>query len=318
VLGLKLAAELLTRDGMAAASDQACAQQLCCLDVDADVPDLPHGNQVDIGSGMLLQQDGKGKAARKGGRKIRKAVPRPSICTAYSKSSAAALYMVADALGWKVHSTQEQNCSLYWVATKEQLEQRMLTLRAGQVVARIPGMHQFSQKCSFTRLMNLGQELFPGRFSFYPTSWILPQDMARMQIELEGSSASFIVKPDDGAQGDGIFIAPSYKDLLSRLRTVTPNSEVVVQKYIEHPMLLDGLKFDLRVYVFIASLQPLEVWVCREGLARFCTEPYEKPSSKVDAKLTDMCCMHTASMRACTKPQTTNPQPATRKPLVLH
>ena len=168
MLGLKLAAELLTRDGMAAASDQACAQQLCCLDVDADVPDLPHGNQVDIGSGMLLQQDGKGKAARKGGRKIRKAVPRPSICTAYSKSSAAALYMVADALGWKVHSTQEQNCSLYWVATKEQLEQRMLTLRAGQVVARIPGMHQFSQKCSFTQLMNLGQELFPGRFSFSP------------------------------------------------------------------------------------------------------------------------------------------------------
>ena len=39
-----------------------------------------------------------------------------------------------------------------------------------------------------------------GRFSFYPEAWNIPEDMTRMRAALEGSSSSFIVKPDDGAQ----------------------------------------------------------------------------------------------------------------------
>ena len=49
----------------------------------------------------------------------------------------------------------------------------------------------------------------------------------------------------------------------------------VCQDYIANPMLLDGLKFDLRIYVSLISLDPLKVYVCKEGLARFCTEPYK-------------------------------------------
>jgi len=124
-------------------------------------------------------------------------------------------------------------------------------------------MHYFSQKCGFTRLMKLGEKLFPGRFSFYPPSWNLPEDMARLQQDLAGSAAPLIIKPDDGAQGDGIFIATSFDHLASHLRNM-PSRPAVVQKYLGRPLLLKGLKFDLRIYVFIASVEPLEVWVCRE------------------------------------------------------
>lgn len=127
-------------------------------------------------------------------------------------------------------------------------------------------MHYFSQKCGFTRLMKLGQTLFPGRFSFYPRSWNLPEDMARLQQDLAGSTVPLIVKPDDGAQGDGIFIATSYDHLSSHLRSM-PSRPAVVQKYLARPLLLKGLKFDLRIYVLIASVEPLEVWVCREVVA---------------------------------------------------
>lgn len=53
----------------------------------------------------------------------------------------------------------------------------------------------------------------------------------------------------------------------------------MVQEYIENPLILDKKKFDLRIYVVILSLDPLEAYISNEALARFCTEDYEKPQA---------------------------------------
>ena len=54
----------------------------------------------------------------------------------------------------------------------------------------------------------------------------------------------------------------------------------VVQPYIGSPLLLKKLKFDLRVYIVITGTEPLEAYICDEGLARFCTEEYKTPTNK--------------------------------------
>jgi glutathione synthase/RimK-type ligase-like ATP-grasp enzyme len=73
-----------------------------------------------------------------------------------------------------------------------------------------------------------------------------------------------IVKPDNMSQGKGIF-------LTNEIDKIDLKDISVVQEYINRPYLLDGLKFDMRVYVLVVSCEPLRIYIHKEGLVRFCT-----------------------------------------------
>jgi hypothetical protein len=51
----------------------------------------------------------------------------------------------------------------------------------------------------------------------------------------------------------------------------------VVQRYIP-PFLIHDYKFDFRFYILISSLAPYTIYIYKEGLARFCTQPYHPPT----------------------------------------
>ena len=52
--------------------------------------------------------------------------------------------------------------------------------------------------------------------------------------------------------------------------------------------MIDGLKFDLRIYVLVTGINPLRAFIYKEGLARFATEEYHSP---LQSNL-DNLCMH--------------------------
>ena len=78
----------------------------------------------------------------------------------------------------------------------------------------------------------------------------------------------WIVKPSNSCQGRGIFITSNFEEIPEK-------TELVVSQYIDNPLLLKGLKFDLRIYVAVTCFNPLRIYIYKEGLGRFATRQYD-------------------------------------------
>ena len=147
-----------------------------------------------------------------------------------------------------------------------------------------PGMVEVMRKVNLGRTLDILQALYPEEYHFHPISWFLPQQFTEFCDAAKKLSDActdkkhrpiFIVKPDEGSQGEGIYLIHEPKEYLFQ-----GDRKHIVQEYIARPLLLENLKFDLRVYVLVSSLDPLEIFICKEGLARFCTVPYQYPTNK--------------------------------------
>ena len=89
-----------------------------------------------------------------------------------------------------------------------------------------------------------------------------------------------IVKPEASCQGKGIYLTREIEDI--------DDEHCVVQEYINKPFVMERLKFDLRLYVLVVGIDPLRIYLSREGLARLSTKVYEE----VDDKNVDDMTMH--------------------------
>lgn len=158
-----------------------------------------------------------------------------------------------------------------------------------QLINHFPGSHNLGRKNLLAKHLGKMRKRLPKDFDFYPRTWMLPlqsEDLRQYATESQNvndpdgndfsvkkkpNRSVFIVKPEAGCQGRGIYLTKKIDSITST------GDHLVVQEYLANPYLIDGLKFDLRVYVLVKSVQPLKIFVYREGLARFATHKFEKP-----------------------------------------
>lgn len=87
----------------------------------------------------------------------------------------------------------------------------------------------------------------------------------------------YILKPVASSCGRGIKV-------ISKNTKVLKQDGYLASKYVANPHLINGYKYDLRVYVLAASYDPLRIYVYNDGLVRFATEKYNVDNKDLKKK----------------------------------
>ncbi|KAJ0395536.1 hypothetical protein ATCC90586_006762 [Pythium insidiosum] len=162
-----------------------------------------------------------------------------------------------------------------WWSDRGDLLRDLPRLSPFQKVNHFPSMEEICRKDFLANNLNAIAKVLPQEFDFFPRTFLIPGDSIELQRAMETGpkNATYIVKPRTLCQGKGISLVQSF--------TKVPMHEpCVVQRYIDNPLLVDGYKFDLRVYVLVLSVCPLQLYIFQNGLARFCTTPFQRPTGK--------------------------------------
>lgn len=172
-------------------------------------------------------------------------------------------------LGLRPDDSEKTTALLWHDAIKD--DDYFSALRPWQVVNRLPMVNVICRKAPFIRTIQRIAKFFPEEFNFLPRSYILPHENIPFAQIIRRTKKRHIIKPDGGALGNGIEI------IEPRGQYVPWKRLAVAQEYIESA-LLNGYKFDLRVYALVVSAKPLKVYTYRDGIVRFCSEPASSKS----------------------------------------
>ncbi|CAB3385792.1 Hypothetical predicted protein [Cloeon dipterum] len=151
------------------------------------------------------------------------------------------------------------------------------SIKDNQKMNHFPGTFQIGRKDRLWRnLQRLTSKFGQKEFGFMPKTFVLPQDLRLLRQAWEKTCGNerWIIKPPASARGTGIRV-------VHRWSQIPKKKPLVVQKYIAQPYLINGSKFDLRLYVFVTSVDPLRIYLFDDGLVRFASVKYSNEMSSL-------------------------------------
>ncbi|NWX94958.1 TTLL7 polyglutamylase, partial [Nothoprocta ornata] len=178
-------------------------------------------------------------------------------------------------MGFVKTRDEDETANLIWSDCAVQQE-KIAELRNYQRINHFPGMGEICRKDFLARNMTKMIKCQPQEYTFIPRTWIFPSEYTQFQnyvkeLKKKRRQKTFIVKPANGAMGHGISLVRNGEKLQAQ-------DHLIVQEYLDKPFLMEGYKFDLRIYILVTSCDPLKIFLYHDGLVRMGTEKYHPPS----------------------------------------
>lgn len=164
-----------------------------------------------------------------------------------------------------------------WVVTGDDVERRAAALKPRQWLSHVPGLPVVCTKQGLAEALAFADEDFP----WAPKTWLLPRDQCAMLAFCKKHPLRpLIYKPSDAGMAESVFLMMGEADA-QRKTSIMRCDAAIAQLYIERPLLIDGRKCDLRLFVVLFCPEAGASWraaLFREGLVRICAEPYAPAS----------------------------------------
>uniref|UniRef100_A0AC34RJ43 Uncharacterized protein n=1 Tax=Panagrolaimus sp. JU765 TaxID=591449 RepID=A0AC34RJ43_9BILA len=174
----------------------------------------------------------------------------------------------------------------YW--GKHWNNEKYKTVLMNQKVNHYPGSFHLGRKDKIWGHIKQYIRRFGPEFDLMPRTFIMLEDLQDLADYLEDDDHAVIIKPPASARGSGISIISDSDDIPDLDLTQSKFRFWIAQKYITNPLLIDGKKFDLRIYAYVPSLDPLTIYFYSDGLVRFAALPYDNDSlSNLNVHLTN-------------------------------
>lgn len=174
-----------------------------------------------------------------------------------------------------VASTRRREWIGYW--GKHMKASAFRNILPHQKVNHFPGTFEIGRKDKLWKNLSKAQIKHSKKeYDFIPLTFCLPSEWKNFKRYWDetGHKLKWIIKPPASARGIGIKV-------VHKLNQIPRKRNIIIQKYLASPYLINGRKFDLRIYVYVSSYDPLCIYIYDNGLVRFASSKYSHSSKSL-------------------------------------
>ena len=130
-------------------------------------------------------------------------------------------------------------------------------------------------------------KLYFKAYNYMPLTYEYPKDKEKIEKKFKNYKLNiknlWIVKPINLFGGKGIHIFKSLKE-----ENEIGTGKYLISKYLSKPHLINGKKYDMRLYVLITGFQPLKIYLYKEGLIRIAADKYKLSLNSINNKFSHL------------------------------
>jgi hypothetical protein len=181
------------------------------------------------------------------------------------------------ARGWRRVNDKEHAHFIYQYATDYELSKK---LKPWQRFCHIPGIRHWNTKDLIVDGFKAYQEKTGRDLFFLPDTYRLnvPEDVTAFEHRLfreQGINIPWVLKEPTVNQGRGVTIMAPNSKKLRNVPTDLAGERYIIQKYICNELTWNKRKFDVRMFWFVSSIDPLIVFY-HDGYARVGNSEYNE------------------------------------------